>query len=79
MSRNVRKRAFSYVRPVKIQISLRICAESPLGPFWIAKDAKFLHAGNVDCAHAQAELSTSWAHMSEDTFSRVAAKIILQR
>ena len=39
------------VRPAKIQISLRIhvvWSESSLGPFWITKDAKFLHADNED-------------------------------
>ena len=46
MNRIVRKRTF-YVRPAKIQISLRIRAvwsESSLDAFWIAKDAKFIHA-----------------------------------
>ena len=47
--RNVRKRTFGHVRPSKIQISLRIRAfwsESSLGAFWIANNAKFLHADN---------------------------------
>ena len=47
LSRIVRKRIFRYVRPVKIQISLRIRAgwfENSLGAFWIGKDAKYLHA-----------------------------------
>ena len=47
MIRNVRKRTFGHVRPVKIQTSLRIRAvwsESSLGVFCITKDAKFLHA-----------------------------------
>ena len=51
MSRNDRKRTFGKVRPAKIQIRLRICAvwsESSLCAFWIAKDAKFLHADNED-------------------------------
>ena len=46
-SRNIRKRTFGYVRPAKIQISLRIRAvwsTSSLGAFWIANDATFLHA-----------------------------------
>ena len=50
-SRNVWKRTFGDVRPAKIQISLRIRAdwsESSLGAFWIAMDAKFLHADNED-------------------------------
>ena len=50
-ARNVRKRAFGYLRQVKIQISLRIRAgwsESSLGAFWIAKDTKFLNAGSED-------------------------------
>ena len=49
LSRNVRKRTFGHVRPVKIQISLRISAgwsEFSLGTFWIAIDAKFLYADN---------------------------------
>ena len=49
ISRNVRKRTFGHVHLAKIHISLRIRAvrsESTLGAFWIAKDAKFLHADN---------------------------------
>ena len=49
MSRNVRKHIFRYAHPAKIQINLCIRAlwsESSLGTFWIAKDAKFLHADN---------------------------------
>ena len=30
-----------------------------------------------DYAHAQADLSLCWAHMSEGTFSHVAAKFVL--
>ena len=80
-SRNVRKRTFGHVRPVKIQISLRISAvwsESSLGAFRIAKDAKFLYADNEDwpyCAEAQADLSLRWAHMSEGAFPHVAVYI----
>ena len=51
INRNARQRTFGHVRPAKIQISLRIRAgwsESSLGAFWIAKDAKFLHADNED-------------------------------
>ena len=47
---NVRKRTFGHVRPAKIQISLRIRAvwsESSLSAFWIAKDAKFVHADSL--------------------------------
>ena len=46
MSRYVRK---DHMRPAKIQISLHIRAiwpESSMGAFWIANDAKFLHAEN---------------------------------
>ena len=42
---------FGHVRPAKTQISLRIRAvgsKSSLGAFWIASDAKFLHANNED-------------------------------
>ena len=49
--RNVRKRTVVHVLPAKIQIRLRIRAvwsESSLCAFWIAKDAKFLHADNED-------------------------------
>ena len=49
MIRNVRKRTSGYVRPAKIQISLRIRAvwsESSLDTFWIAKDETFPHAEN---------------------------------
>ena len=58
----VRKRTFEHVRPAKIQIRLRIRAvwsESSLGLFWIAKDAKCLHADNGDWSEsvaAQADL-----------------------
>ena len=51
MSRDVRKRTFKHVRPVKIQISLRIRAvwsESSLPAFWIAEDAKFHYVDNED-------------------------------
>ena len=51
LNRNVRQRTFVNVRPVRIQISLRVRAdwsESSLGSFWIAKDAKFLRAYNED-------------------------------
>ena len=46
---HVRKRTFRYVPPMKIQISLPICAvrsESSLGALRIAKDTKCLHADN---------------------------------
>ena len=45
------KRTFEDVRPVKIQIRLRIRAvwsESSLDAFWIAKDAKFLREDKED-------------------------------
>ena len=47
--------------------------ESFLGIFWIAKDAKILHANKVDwsdCVDVQANLSIHWRHMSEGIFSR---------
>ena len=46
------------VHPAKIQIRLHICAVwsiSSLGLFWIAKEAKFLHAVMTD--------QTAWKHM----------------
>ena len=63
-----------------MQISLRIRAvllESSLGAFWIAEDAQILHAENEDwsdCADVQADLSLLWTHISEGTFSHVAAQ-----
>ena len=51
LSRDVWKRTFGNVRPVKIPISLRIRAdwsESSLGAFRVAKDAKFLHVDHED-------------------------------
>ena len=81
MSLDVTKCTVVHVRPAKIQISLRIRAawsESSLGAFWIAKGAMCLHAGNEDwsdCADAQADLSHRWSHMSEGTFSNIAAHI----
>ena len=77
MGRNVRKRTFRQVRPVRIQISLRIRAgwsESLLGAFWITKDADFLHADNEDCLNAQDDLSFRWTHMSEGMLGLNALK-----
>ena len=56
LCRSVRERTFenpwlSKIGPAKIQISLRIRtvrSKSSLGPFLIAKDARFLHADNED-------------------------------
>ena len=60
-SRNVRKRTFGHVHPVKIQISLRIRAvwsECSLGAFWIAIGAKFLRADNEDSGHTARDAQT---------------------
>ena len=71
MSRNVRKCTFEYVRPVKILIRRRIRAvwsEPSLGIFWIAKDAKFLHADNEDlsdCADAHGRRYVFWRRGSD--------------
>ena len=51
MSCNIRKCTFEHVCPAKSQISLHIhvvWSESSLGAFWMAKDAKFLHADKED-------------------------------
>ena len=51
MSGYVKKSTFGQVRPVKIQIRLRIRAvrsESSQDAFWVVKDVKFLHANNED-------------------------------
>ena len=46
-----------------------------MSAFWIAKDAKYVHADNEDSA--QADLNLRWpTHMSEGTFSHVAAHFI---
>ena len=58
MSRNVWKRTIGRVRSEKIQIRLRsrtVWSESSLGAYWIAKDAKFLHADNED-SHQTAQM-----------------------
>ena len=47
-----------------------------MAAFWIAEDAKFLHADNrdfLDCTHAQTDLDFHWVHMSEGTFSHVVS------
>ena len=81
MSRNFRKHTFGQVRPVKIQIRLRIRAvwsESSLGTFWITKFAKFLRTDNKDwsdCAHPQADLSLRWVHMWEGMLSQIPTHI----
>ena len=49
---NVRKRTFEHKRPVKIQISLRFRWTL----FWIAKDAKFLHADNKVHSYQAAQM-----------------------
>ena len=48
-------------------------SESSLGAFWIAMDAKFLHANNED--FEQADLSLRWAHMLQGTFYHVVVKL----
>ena len=70
MSHNVRKSMFGHVRPVQIQIRLRIRAvwsEASPGALWIAwiaKDATFLQVDNEDStqtAVAQADFAVvSW-------------------
>ena len=73
ISLSVRKRTFGHVRPAKVQISLRICtvwSESSLDAFWIAKDAKFLHADNSDSDQTARMRSLIWdfvGRMSEGT------------
>ena len=62
MSRNVRNHAFGHGHLEKIQISLRVrafCLES-LGAFWLAKDAKFLHADNEDSNQTARMRSLVW-------------------
>ena len=69
---NVRKRTFGHMRPAKIQISLRIRAvwsESPLGAYWIAKDAKFLHADNEDSARHVGVVTCIWRLIRVPTVS----------
>ena len=78
MRRDVSKWTFGHVHPAKIQISLRIRAvwsESSLGAFWIAKDAEFLHADNVDSHQIARMHSLIWVfdgpRMSKGMLSHV--------
>ena len=72
------------MRPVKIQINLRIHAvwsESSMDAFWIARDAKFLFSCRQrklwsDFADAQADLTLCWAHMSDVTERFIALRLI---
>ena len=81
ISHNFRKRTFVHVRPAKIQISLRIRAvwsKSSLGAFWIAKDAKLLHADHEDTDPSVRMRRLIWVFVgrtSKGTFSDVAAYI----
>ena len=83
LNRNIRKRTFGFVRPTKIQISLRIRAvwsESSLGAIWIANDAMFLHAdnkGSDQTALMRRLIWVRWTHMPKGTFPDVAAQILL--
>ena len=70
MSLNARIPTLGHVRPAKVPVSLcirAVCKESSLGAFWIAKDAKFLHAD------AQADLSLRWAHREDGAFSELSS------
>ena len=75
----------SDVYPAKIHTSLRIrtvWSESSLGTFWIATDAKCLHADNEDVRQTermQSDLSLRWAHMSEGLFSSNDAQMNLYK
>ena len=81
MDYNASKRTYGHMRPVKIQISLRIRAvwsESSLGAFGIAKIAKIFHANNEntdETAWMRSQIRS--AHISECMFARVAAHIFL--
>ena len=48
MGRKVRKRTFVHVRSANIQVRLRIRAVRSGASFWIAKDARVIHADNED-------------------------------
>ena len=70
LRQNVRTRTLGHVRPAKIQVSLRIHTDwsgSTLGTFWLAKDAKVLHADNEDSDVT----AQKWAYIFEGTFSHV--------
>ena len=68
----------------KIQISLHIGAvwsESLLGTFWIAKNAKFLHADIEGSDHSGQMLRLIWVFtgcISESMFSYFADQIVFQ-
>ena len=77
-SRNVRKDTFGHVRPAMIQISLRISAfwaESLMGAFWIAKNARFVFFFFFMRMHKWFE--SSLVYMSEGTFSHVVAHLLI--
>ena len=83
LSLKFRKRTFANVRPVKIQISLRIRAvwsESSLCAFLDSKGYNISSRGQrrlwSDCKDTLADLCHSCAHMSECTFSHVLAQLI---
>ena len=81
---NVRKSSFGHERSAKIQISLRIRAvwsESSLDAFWIAKDAKFVHAGieESDLTARMRRLIWVFGQTLKVTFFRVTAQIDSQR
>ena len=77
-SHNARKLQSDMYALLRFRYSFGICAvksEYSLDAFWLAKDAKFLHVDNKDSDQtAQAYLSLHWVHVSEDTFSRLAAR-----
>ena len=69
MSRNVKKRTFRHVRPMKIhsRILIRNFTGRISDSQWCNNDAD-----------AQADLSLRWAHISEGTFSLIAVLIYFE-
>ena len=68
----------SDLRPGMIQVSLCTGTESSMGAFRITKNAKFLHAANRDSDQTawMRKMIFHWEHMSEGTFSHVAAHLL---
>ena len=81
------KRTFGHVCKARIQTSLRIRAvwpESSMDAFRIASDAivaseaiRNASIDNEEYADAHANLRLLWMHMSDGTFSRLAAHFVL--
>ena len=73
----MRKRTFGHVRPAKIQIRLHIQTGRILDSLGCKVSSCGQRRLSSDCADAQTDLSLLWAHLSEGTFSPIAAHIAM--